>query len=484
MAKLPGFAAGAYTSLSVNADAQSCVNLYPEAVESGAGKASPVLYLTPGLRVHTTIATGAIRGLLAADYRCFAVAGDSLYEVFESGATEFRGGVNNDFRLVQMALNGNQHAIASNQRFWLDNGDHAQPISFLEGAGPVTARQIGYLDSFFIAVDSINPDIPTTSRSFHHSSSLNGLEWNVLDQAAKEGSPDQLMALRVSHHDLWLFGTESTEVWRNNYSAAPEAFPWERDPGAMIGMGIVGEFSHVKLGEGVAWLSGNPRGYCIAVHAQGYQPKRVSTHAVENEWAGYNRVDDAESFSYTDNGHEFWVINFHNANRTWVYDATTGAWHRRGWWNGTSLDRHRARCHCAVTWPSGNSMHLVGDWANGKIYEMSTSFYDDFGGPIHWERACPHVADEDKRVFHARMELDLERGTGSNWPVSLEWSNDAGHTWQPAITAATGPSDAHRTRVVWRRLGSTRDRVYRFSGTTTNKVALIDAWLRAQAGAH
>jgi hypothetical protein len=179
------------------------------------------------------------------------------------------------------------------------------------------------------------------------------------------------------------------------------------------------------------------------------------------------------------NGHHFWQITFHTANRTWVYDATTKMWHREGWWNGTSVDRHRARCHGYV-W----GKHLVGDWQNGNIYEMSPALYTDAGTAIHWERATPHAATEDRRMFHARMELDMEKAIGSNFNVQLEWSNDAGHTWQPPINAATGASGQHKTRVVWRRLGSARDRVYRFSGTTTSKIALIDAFIAAQAGRY
>lgn len=479
--KLPGFAGSAYTSLSVNADAQSCVNLYAEAMESGTGKASPVLYLTPGLSLFTTLPGGAIRGMFVGEGRLFVVAGATLYEVAADTTYLLRGNVDNDARLVQMFSNGNQLAIVSNQKMWIDLGPPGvpeQPV-YSGTTDGVTARQGSMLDGYFLAVDALDEEDWTSVRRFRHSGLQNGESWDGLDFASKEGQPDQLNAMLADHEDLWLFGSGSTEVWRNNYSAAPESFPWERDPGAFIHYGIVGEFSHCKLGNGVAWLSGDPRGHCVAVHTQGYQPQRVSTHAIENEWATYPTVLDAESFSYTENGHHFWVINFHQGDRTWVYDATTKLWHRRGWWDGTSVRRHRARCHGYVF-----GKHLVGDWENGRIYEMSSDIYSDAGTAIHWERACPHNADEDKRIFHSRMELDMEKATGSNFNVQLEWSNDAGHTWQPAVNAATGAAGAHKTRVVWRRLGSARDRVYRFSGTTTNKIALIDAYLQAQAGQH
>lgn len=488
---------GAYTSLSVNADAQTCVNLYPEKIESEQGKSSPVLYLRPGLRLFTTMPAPhtslGIRGMFVGEGRLFVVAGDGLYEVFEDTTVHLIGGVGNDDRMVQMAANGDQLAISSAQGLWIQDGVITAP----GGSAPphrvgfqpdetelVTARQVQYLDSYFVASDQIVADDTKSPRKFHWSSPLQGNEWDGNDVASKEAQPDMLVAILADHEDLWLFGSSSTEVWRNNYSAAPEAAPWERDPSAIIHYGCIAEFTPCRLADGVAWLAGDSRGHAQAFYAQGFQPKRVSTHAIEHEWSTYPTLFNTESFSYTDNGHHFWVLNFHVANRTWVYDMSTGLWHRRGWWNGTSLDRDRARCHGYIRWPSGAAMHLVGDWQTGKIYEMSHAFTDDAGTPIHWERACPHVANEDKRIFHARMELDMEKGTGSNFNVQLEWSNDAGHTWEPARNAATGPSGAHKTRVVWRRLGSTRDRVYRFSGSTTSKIALIDAFIELQAGQH
>ena len=51
-----GLCGPAYTSQSVNADAQSCVNLYLEAIESQAGNAPLVLYSTPGTKKFVDLA--------------------------------------------------------------------------------------------------------------------------------------------------------------------------------------------------------------------------------------------------------------------------------------------------------------------------------------------------------------------------------------------------------------------------------------------
>jgi hypothetical protein len=477
--KLPGFASGAYTSGSVNADCQSCVNLYPEKIESGAGVNDQVLYLTPGLSLFATLPTSPVRGIWIGESRCFAVAGDTLYEVFSDATYTDLGDVGDDGKPVQMFPNGNQLVIISDGLLYCHTGTELVQPTFDGDTAPVTAVKGAFLDSYFIVIDAPDAEDAASVRRFRHSAPLDGTLWDALDFASKEGYPDQLWALLADHEDLWLFGSQTTEVWRNNYSTAPTSFPWERDPGAFIHYGLLAEWTPSRLAGGIAWLAGDPRGNAVAYRAQGYQPQRISTHAIEQEWATYSTVNDAESYSYTENGHHFWVLNFPTANRTWVYDATTNLWHRRGWWNGTTLGRHRARCHGFVF-----GKHLVGDWENGKIYEMSTSLYDDDGTAIHWERTCPHNAEEDVRIFHSRMELDMEKATGSDFAVTLSWSNDAGHTFTTGKTATTGSSGEHRKRVVWNRIGSARDRVYRFSGATSAKIALINAYLSAQAGKH
>ena len=77
---------------------------------------------------------------------------------------------------------------------------------------------------------------------------------------------------------------------------------------------------------------------------------------------------DAEAYTYTEDGHYFWVISFPTADATWVYDVTTKLWHERAWLSGGTLHRHRSRGHAYVF-----GKHLVGDWETGTIAQRSSS---------------------------------------------------------------------------------------------------------------
>jgi hypothetical protein len=59
----------------------------------------------------------------------------------------------------------------------------------------------------------------------------------------------------------------------------------------------------------------------------------------------------------------------------------------------------------------------------------------------------------------------------------LRWSDDSGHTWSSEHWASMGKIGEYGYRTFWRRLGSSRDRVYEVSGTDPVKIAIMGAEL-------
>lgn len=85
--KFPGFIGPAYTLDSVNVDAQRCVNMYPEKIESGFGKEGQLIYLkaTPGLEKVLEVGSGPIRCIHEDSIgRILVVSGDRLYQLEKS----------------------------------------------------------------------------------------------------------------------------------------------------------------------------------------------------------------------------------------------------------------------------------------------------------------------------------------------------------------------------------------------------------------
>lgn len=473
------FIGSGYQSESLNISAQECTNLY---LEKDAATGKPALLGTPGL-VSTpfgTLPTTPVRALWAGEGKLFAVGGTKLYEVDSGGTATDKGTVANDGApaYIYPSGDGTQIFIISGGQAYVHNGvsiasapvpaDDAIDVAYA-GGQVGTARSGCFLDSYFIASKE-------GSTKFFFSDFNNSAAWDEADWSAKQSYPDAINALIADHTELWVYGThKSTEVWRNE-GDEDEAGGFRRDPGAHMHYALVAQHSLVNL-DGPAFLGGDTRGRIAAYRTQGFQAVRVSTHAVEKAWSAYSTVSDAISWVQDYDGHRFWWITFPTGNATWVYDMTTNLWHRRTYWNGSSHDRHRARCGAFAF-----GKHLVGDHTTGVIHELSRTAYTDAGTTIRRVRSAPHVSDELKRIFYSRFELECEVTTEQAPDIILDWSNDGGHSFQTARTIQ--PSLASRQgRLIANRLGSShRPRVYRVTITDAVRVALVDAYLEATAG--
>jgi hypothetical protein len=333
---------------------------------------------------------------------------------------------------------------------------------------------VAYLDGYFI----FNPP---NSQRFYLTALLDGTSVDPLDFASAEGSSDGLVALIVDHRELWLFGTDSIEVW---YDAGLSDFPFVRIQGAFNELGCAAPYSVAKLDNGLFWLGSDARGKGIVYRAEGYTGKRMSTHAVEWQIQQYGDISDAIGYTYQQDGHAFYVLIFPSANTTWVFDVATQAWHERAGFVNGDFTRHRSNCQMAY-----NNEVIVGDYQNGNIYSFDLDVYADNGQIQKWLRswrALPTGQNNLKRTTQHSMQLDCETGVGLNVgqgedpQAMLRWSDDGGHTYSNEHWKSLGKIGVFQRRAIWRRLGMTlklRDRVYEVSGTDPVKIAIVGAEL-------
>jgi hypothetical protein len=73
---------------------------------------------------------------------------------------------------------------------------------------------------------------------------------------------------------------------------------------------------------------------------------------------------------------------------------------------------------------------------------------------------------------------------GSDPKAMLQWSDDGGHSWSNERWAGVGKIGKAKKRVIWRRLGSSRDRVYRVMISDPVKVVLIGAEITTEGGSN
>lgn len=469
------FVGGSYTARSRFFDAQRTINLYPEVSKSGTSKSIAALYGTPGLRLWKNFLGGGIRGMLRfTSATSVVVSGPNVYTVTAAGVSTLVGTIDNLPTPVGMASNGTQVMIVTGPNGYVLNPATGVLTQIVDPSfsGSDTVQ---FIDGYFA--------FNKTGTGQFQITQLYGSAIDPLDFATAEGAPDLLLSLLVDHREIWLFGETSTEVFFN--SGNPD-FPFERIQGAFIEQGCAAKFSPAKMDNSVFWLTADERGKGMVQRAVGYQPQRISTHAVEYAIGQYARIDDAVGFTYQQEGHSFYVLNFPTANATWAYDASTDEWHERAWRkpSDASLNRHRANCQIAFA-----GENLVGDWENGNVYVLDLDVYTDNGDLIPAIRQTPYIASTNLMMFFHKLWIDMEVGVGLNGTgygsdpeVMLQWSDDGGNTWSNQVTAKLGKLGERLARVNFRRLGKSRARVFRVTITDPVKRVFIDADVEATAG--
>jgi hypothetical protein len=474
--KYPGFCGPTYESSSVVADGQRCINLYPEIIESGAGKNLFALFATPGLVEYDTVGTGPIRALHRTDEnreRVLVVSGAELWELFSDKTATKLGDLNGSSEPASIAYSGSQYMIVSGTDGYILADTTLTRITDADFPG---ATHVAFFDGYFVIVEP-------QSQKLWVSKLYDGTIWNALDFTSVEARADRVKTIVVDHDALWVFGSEVGQVY---YNSGDPDFPFDPIQGAVIEQGLDAPWSVARIQNSQCWLGGDSRGRGVVFRSEQYSPQRISNHAIENAIRDYTTTDDAIGWGYLDDGHWFYVLYFPTANATWVYDATTNQWHERGVYNGFTglFDAHWSRCHVFAF-----NRHLVGSRIDGKVYEQSLSKYDDDGTETRRIRRAPHLTHDHKWIFYHEFVLDLETGVGlptgqgSDPQIGLRYSDDGGRTWSAENSVTAGAIGDYSTRVRWARLGRARDRVFEVSMADPVKWALVNAYLNVSLGA-
>lgn len=454
----PGFCGPTYLrSQSPLASPERCVNVYSQRRQTPQGM-QYVLYPTPGLTSFATPAGSPGRGIfgqsIGGSERAFAVIGPTLYEVSADGTPTSRGTVAVDGNPATMVTNGD-----GGDELFITSGDQGYILNLNTNVltNPVADVTMGgMIDGYFVALDA-------ASSTLKISNLLTGTTWAGTQIAQRSTAPDSWRSLLVKYPRIWLIGEHTGDVW---YNAGTAPFPFAPVTGVQIPYGITAPFSLEQVGPAIMWLTHTESGDGQVVEALGYAPTVVSTEAVEYAFSTYSRIDDAVAWSYQDQGHEFYVLNFPTANKTWCYDRTEGLWHERGTWDATNgeYDVWGPQYHTHVF-----NRHLVLHSGNGTIYRMAHDLYTDSNGNgLRRMRIPPILSAEQKRVFVDRLQLHLEAGLGltsgqgSDPQVLMRMSRDGGKTWGNQRTRDAGVQGDYDARPIWHNCGAGRNPVPEF----------------------
>jgi Phage stabilisation protein len=475
-----GFVGPAYEARSRFHDGQRCINWYPEVSQVNGAKVPMALYPPPGLETYINVPTLAsidarpVRLLYSPPSRpelLIAAVGPKLVTFLPSGASytttvnslnsnvgQMRANDNGTDILITDGVNGYTLNIAALTFAVVTDGDF------------YSSSNVAHLDGYFVL------NKPGTAQFYW--SDLRATTFSALSFATKEAWPDDLVTVWAEHRELWLIGRDTTEVW---YSSGDSAV-FARNDGVFLQHGCAAAYSVSRVGETFAFLSTDERGSVSVVMANGYNLQKISTQAMDYEFSTYEATSDAFAFTHRTSGHEFYVITFPTADKTWVYDVTTGMWHERASMDDKGV-LHRHRANCTVNY---RGLILVGDYLNGLIYEYKEDVYTDNGAEIPRIRRTPHIISDRNRVRYQRLVVEfepgvgLQTGQGSDPQAMLRWSNDGGSTWSSEHWLDIGEVGKYDKRASWRHLGVGRDRVFEVRVSDPVKAVVIGATLELE----
>lgn len=448
-------------------DCQRTLNFYPQVVESGNTPQVSALLPTPGL-VKRFEFSGAIRGLYALNDAVLVVAGQTLYRIDKNNTVKQVGAITGT-DIVYFADNSIHVMIVSNGAYRYDiRQEILISISIGTGTGFLGASDVTLLDSRLVWT------VPGSGQI--QWSTLLDTSTTGLNYATAEAKSDNLVRTIAVNGQLWLIGEKTTEVWM---STGNPDLPFQRMSGAFIPAGCAAKSSVCVFGGGLVWLTSSDHGQSQIVLTQGYQTQRISNHAIESEIASYYRVDDAYSFAYQQDGHAFLMMSFPTAKKTWCYDATTGMWHERSYYNLTEYqhEHHRAMTHVFF-----NGEHLVGDRSNGIVYRLCPDCSTDNLEPILRERITPVINPQGSQLIFDAVELILQTGQQENTKpvIRLDWSDDRGKSWSKDRVLDFGAIGEFNKRTVFNRLGQSRNRVFRLRISDSNRLIILGAKARVR----
>jgi hypothetical protein len=388
----------------------------------------------PGTFRFADVGVSGPRGFMESDNFVYGAYEDCVIKVGPDGATTVLTG----------ALPGTDRVT------WAKNNQLATPPRDM-----VVVCEAGIYKVTPAAVTPLaDPNLPGTPTSTCHldgyifftyasgriwATGINSLTVDALSYTTAESNPDGVLRGIVSGRQLYAFGSASIEVYQN---VGTEPFPLAR--AAVIPVGLIGTFAVAGGNETDGWDSSPLFVAADGTVRQlsGYDPRIVSTRAVERFIAGLANPRDLTAYVYTFGGHSIFGIRAPGNEpneRTWEYNTSSGQWHER---QSTNYK----------TWRGFRTVRAFGKWLCGDVGTTQLRAIDaraiaevDEGLPARIESKC--MKDFPACMAVPRADFSFAQGVGiatgldpiqTEPRVEISWSDDGGGTWSRPLQRTLG----------------------------------------------
>ena len=449
---------------------QRRLNVYFENRQD-ADKTHVAAYGTPGLVaafMATTPLSQPLRGLLGTQSALYLVAYNQFQSVTSTGASLATGTLGTTSGLVSIAFSPTQVVIADGAQGYLYT-PATTTFTTIAASFPNGAKTVTFVAGFFVA------EQPGTAQ-FWVSNVNDGSTWGSLAFASATSYSDNILAVDNISGNLVLFSQLHTEFWQN-VGTAPE--PFAPILSAANEFGLAAIFSRAHVNQTIIFLAQTREGQVQFVQISGYNAQPISNPDLEYIINQFSVVSDAVALSYEADAHKFYQCTFPTANRSFLYDTSTGLWSDVQTGPSVTPSRHWGNLS---TYYAGRT--LISDYATNQVYTTSPTQYTDNGQIIIREIVTRHILSNFNRVRISLVYLDMETGVGLqtgqgfNPQIMLQYSKDNGRTWSAERWVTSGLVGQYLTRVLWRRFGSTRDATFRIRMSDPVKFVITEGAIK------
>lgn len=452
------FGTQSYQHTSLPLSAQRMVNCYLEPAPPHA-KTFAAVIASYGVPTVGTVGDGPLRGAKLVRNTLYVVSGTGLYRVNSAFVATRLGAIPG---AGDVFIEGDERNVMvvepASERGWYWNGTTVAQVTDSDWPGAVW---LGYLDGYFLI-------IAPRSGTFYITGNRDPGSVDALDFASDERYPDDLVTGIVDHGELILFGTES---FGGFYDSGNADFPISRIPSADGEFGCLCPWGVAKKDNSVFFPASDGKVYRL----NGYAPQVISNPVIEKAIA--EAADrNFRAIIWDEPGHSFYGLTC--ADFAFIYDISTGLWYERES-HGKSAWRWKFAVRAYERW-------VIGDALSNAIGTLSADTFTEFGDVLRAEGTSPAVGKENMRTVHNVVELVFEQGTGTitgqgrNPKCMLQFSDDGGRHWSNEKWRSIGRWGETGARSRWFRLGSARDRVYRYAFSDPVRRNLILATTKAK----
>lgn len=292
----------------------------------------------------------------------------------------------------------------------------------------------------------------TNSQDIHNSNLNDPLLWTSGDYISSEMYPDTIKALSKNNNYLYALGTTSVEYF---YDAAnPTGSPLARHDAAVQQFGCAAQGTVVQTEKEVILVGETGNGGHTVWTIDGFKEKEIGIPMVKEALLTEGAsLSSATAFCVRVASQKLYVICL--SSRTLVYSFDTQLWSE---WDSGATGGSVFLCKHAHDGPNGAPYTL--DRANGKVYAMSESHFDDSGTAFQCQIVTSKLDFENmNRKFMSRLMLvgDIPDSGGTYNTVTVDWTDDDYNTWSAVRTLSFNYDFP-----VLKQLGNFRRRAFRF----------------------